>query len=65
MVKAAKHEGKNVVHAFQENKMQYDSYVRAKAQVHDACKELVSARAIINACSLQIFRALDNMHGAE
>ena len=65
MVNAAKHEGKNVVHAFQENKMQYDSYVRAKAQVHDACKKLKTARDIIDDCSEEISGALANMHGAE
>ena len=65
MVNSAKHEGKNVVHAFQENKMQYDSYVRAKAQVHDACKKLKTARDIIDNCSQQICRALANMHDAE
>ena len=65
MVNAAKHEGKNVVHAFQENKMQYDSYVRAKAQVHDACKKLKTARDIIDDCSEEISGALANMRGAE
>ena len=65
MVNAAKHEGKNVVHAFQSNTMEYDSYVRAKAQVHDACKKLKTACDIIDACSEEISGALANMHGAE
>lgn len=65
MVNSAKHEGKNVVHAFQSNTMEYDSYVRAKAQVHDACKKLKTARDIIDDCSEEISGALANMHGAE
>ena len=65
MVNSAKHEGKDVVHAFQFNMMQYDSYVRAKAQVRDACKKLKTARDIIDACSEEISGALFNMHGAK
>tara|TARA_Y100000389_G_C17429870_1_gene501890 strand:+ start:118 stop:837 length:720 start_codon:yes stop_codon:yes gene_type:complete len=65
MVNSAKHEGKEVVHAFQSNMMQYDSYVRAKAQVDDACKKLKTACDIIDACSEEISGALANMHGAK